>query len=441
MAVETELYDLLGVQPNATEGEIRKAYMRKAKEHHPDKNINDPEAGQKFQEIAAAYEILNDPQTREVYDMRGMDGLNGPGGSEGMDAADLFAQFFAGAGGASFGFDFGPGAGGPRRSRGKGDDSVIPHEVSLEDLYNGKSVKMNMSKEAVCAPCKGSGARGNAKPRPCATCEGRGWNFVQSQLSPSRIGTSRLACHACAGAGELLKEKDRCKKCKGAKVVTEKTRQEIFIEPGMSDGQRIVLTGAGDEVPGTPAGDVVFVLKLTPHASFERSGKDLLTNVTITLSEALFGFSRILLTHLDGRGIQVSSPRGRIIKPGDSIVLRGEGMPLPKRPDEKGDLYVILAIEMPDEQWLKTVDHKVLGELLPPKRSNPEPRPEIVDIANFEESDIVDVRSRSFPASPNFFDHGFPSQFGDDEENWEDDDDDDEGFPDMRGAQPECRQQ
>lgn len=87
--------------------------------------------------------------------MRGMDGLTGRGGPEGMDAADLFAQFFAGAGGPAFGFDFGQGAGGPRRQRGKGDDSVIPHEVTLEDLYIGKSVKMNMSKEAVCAPCKG----------------------------------------------------------------------------------------------------------------------------------------------------------------------------------------------------------------------------------------------------------------------------------------------
>lgn len=108
---------------------------------------------------------------------------------------------------------------------------------------------------------------------------------------------------------------------------------------------------------------MIFVLKLAPHASFERSGKDLLTNVTITLSEALFGFSRILLTHLDGRGIQVSSPRGKIIKPGDSIVLRGEGMPVPKRLGEKGDLYVILAIEMPDEQWLRTVDQKVRIEV------------------------------------------------------------------------------
>jgi len=146
----------------------------------------------------------------------------------------------------------------------------------------------------------------------------------------------------------------------------------------MVDGQRIVLAGAGDEEvsikddapvgsvvnltesqPGDPPGDVVFILQAVSHPSFERSGKDLLTRITITLSEALFGFSRILLTHLDGRGVEVTSPPGKIIQPNDSIVLRGEGMPVHKRPYEKGDLYVIFSLEMPNEQWLSTVDRKV----------------------------------------------------------------------------------
>jgi DnaJ family protein A protein 2 len=142
----------------------------------------------------------------------------------------------------------------------------------------------------------------------------------------------------------------------------------------MADQQRIVLAGSGDQEvyniyflprdisnfsqPGIPAGDVIFVLRAAPHDSFERSGNDLLTIVTITLSEALLGFSRILITHLDGRGIKVSSP-DKPIKPGSSIVLRAEGMPVFKHPDQKGDLYIRFEIEMPDEQWLKTVDAKV----------------------------------------------------------------------------------
>ncbi len=109
---------------------------------------------------------------------------------------------------------------------------------------------------------------------------------------------------------------------------------------------------------------MVFVLKAEPHASFERSGNDLLTTIKITLSEALFGFSRILVTHLDGRGIKVTSPPGKILKPDDSIVLRHEGMPIHKTPDQKGDLYVVFEIEMPDSQWLKTVDPKVSWTVL-----------------------------------------------------------------------------
>ncbi|KAH9481641.1 DnaJ protein-like protein ANJ1 [Psilocybe cubensis] len=384
--------------------------------------------------MAAAYEVLVDEEKRSIYDMHGKDGLSrgGRGGPD-MDAADIFAQFFGGH--PSFGFDFGPDA--PGNRRGTGQDSIIPHEVTLEDLYNGKSVKMNMEKEVVCTVCKGSGARGNAKPKPCSTCDGAGSTHVKTRVcSDSAYGLSRARCTDCGGSGQRLKEKERCKKCKGEKTIHEKTRQEIFIEKGMTDRQRIVLAGAGDQEPGLPAGDVIFILKTNPHESFERSGNDLLTHVTITLSEALLGFSRIILTHLDGRGISLTSPRGKIIKPQDSIVIRGEGMPVYKHPQEKGDLYVIFDIEMPDQEWLRTVDVKSVEAILPPKRQNVDPLPEIVDEADFEESDIVDVRARSVPHSHNFFDHGFSSQFGDDEDDWEDDDDDDDD--DHYGHGPDC---
>ncbi|KAG6854393.1 hypothetical protein C0991_007384 [Blastosporella zonata] len=355
--------------------------------------------------MASAYEILNDPQQRGIYDERGMDGLRGRGGgAPGFDAADIFAQFFQGGGGMFFD-PAGPGAG----KRGRGAE-VIPHEVTLEDLYNGKSVKMNMEREALCGQCHGSGGKGNAKPKTCVNCEGKGFTIVHTQVGLS-----------------------------SGKTVTEKKRQEIFIEKGMANGQRIVLAGAGDEEPGVPAGDVIFVLKATPHDTFERSGNDLLTHIKITLSEALFGFSRILLTHLDGRGIEVSSPPGKILNSEDTIVLRGEGMPIHKRPDEKGDLYVILSVEMPDDQWLRTVDKKALEVLLPPKRSNPEPLPEIVTEAEFEESDIMDVRFRSFPASQAFFDEFSPQFGGDDENDWEDEDEDEDDYE--GGPQPECNTQ
>ncbi|KDQ57245.1 hypothetical protein JAAARDRAFT_35864 [Jaapia argillacea MUCL 33604] len=378
--------------------------------------------------MAAAYEILVDAERRETYDLHGMEGVAGRGGRgpADMDAADLFAQFFGGGGpmggmggmgGMNFEFDFGAGG---KPGRRKSQDSVINYDVTLEDLYNGKSVKMNMEREVVCETCKGSGAKGNAKPKKCAKCEGKGWTFIHSQVGPSQLATSRAQCSDCEGEGEKLREKDRCKKCKGETTVKEKTRQEIQVERGMMDKQRIVLAGAGDQEPGGPPGDVIFVLKAAHHESFERSGIDLLTTVKITLSEALLGFSRILVTHLDGRGVAVASPPGKIITSGETIVLRGEGMPTYKRPDQKGDLYVVLEVEMPDDQWLKTIDRKALEKILPPKKSDVEPRPAVVDDAQYEECDIAD--------------------FGDGDDEWEDDEEDDE-FGDEMGGEPDCRPQ
>ncbi|KXN91667.1 hypothetical protein AN958_12519 [Leucoagaricus sp. SymC.cos] len=375
-------------------------------EHHPDKNINDPDAGIKFQEIAAAYEILSDSQTRHIYDTHGMDGISGKGPSATTGLEEIFEQFFGEGAGPSFGFDFGPG---PKRK--KGEDTIVPYDVTLEDLYNGKSVKLSMEKEVICSTCKGSGAKGNAKPKTCYNCSGKGWTFVQTQVAANQLATSRATCRECKGSGEVLKEKDRCKKCKGGRTVKEKVRQEIFIEKGMTDRQRIVLAGAGDQEPDVPAGDVIIQLKATPHESFERSGNDLLVRVKITLSEALLGFSRVLITHLDGRGIKVSSPLGKIIKPDQTIVLRGEGMPIYKRSDDRGDLYVVLSFEMPDEAWFEAVNKQALASLLPPKKTEIGPLPNIVDDVEYEETDLA--------------------EFGEgDEDNWLDEDDEDDEYGD-----------
>jgi DnaJ family protein A protein 2 len=243
----------------------------------------------------------------------------------------------------------------------------------------------------------------------------------------------------------------------------------------MSDGQRIVLAGAGDQEvsncvhylrvrlgftrllqPGLPPGDVIFVLKTQRHESFERSGSDLLSTVSVTLSEALLGFDRILINHLDGRGVRVASPKGKVLTSGKTIVLRNEGMPTYKNPDMRGNLYIVLKVEMPNEDWMGTVDQKVpilylslvfflcltlilqaLATLLPPKKTDIEPLPEIVDEVAFEESTLTEVRARSFPAGSGFFDQALPSQFGEGDENdWEDDEEDDDV-----GEPPECQPQ
>lgn len=159
---------------------------------------------------------------------------------------------------------------------------------------------------------------------------------------------------------------------------------------------------------------MIFVLNQEKHPNFERAGSDLMTTVHITLSEALLGFSRILITHLDGRGIHVDSEQGRILKTGDAIVVRGEGMPTHKHPDQKGDLYIRFEVDMPSEEWIRGLDVKAcalgasldssglilidtrvlqsLEQLLPPKKPDVSPRPEIVDEVEYEKASIEDVR-------------------------------------------------
>ncbi|CCM00072.1 uncharacterized protein FIBRA_02099 [Fibroporia radiculosa] len=404
--------------------EIKKAYRKKAREHHPDKNPDDPNAGQKFQEMAAAYEILSQPDSRDAYDQYGMDGVTKGGAGGPSMNEDIFAELF---GGLRFGFDFGPGPRGGRRARG--EDSVIPYDVSLEDLYNGKTVKMNMEKEVICRERR---VLRNRKLASSAKARVGLWFITRSA---HRESPHLELCVQIAMDTPIF----RCKKCKGRKTVKEKTRQEIYIERGMPDRHKIVLAGAGDEEPGVPPGDVIFVLKTRKHDSFQRAGDNLLATVHITLSEALMGFSRILIKHLDGRGILVSSPPGKVIKTGDTIVLRGEGMPVHKNPDTKGSLYVMLEIDMPDEEWMRNVDKAALAQLLPPKKPEMDPPPEVVDEVAYEQSDMGDVRAPAFGPGYQFFDQSFGQQFDvADEHDWIDEDDEDEdGF----GEDPECTHQ
>jgi len=201
--------------------------------------------------------------------------------------------------------------------------------------------------------------------------------------------------------------------------------------------------------PGIPPGDVIFALRVAPHESFIRQGQDLLAHVRITLSEALLGFSRVVLTHLDGRGIRVASPAGKIVRPDDAIVVRGEGMPARSfgapgaSAATRGDLFVVFEVEMPDAEWLKTVDTKTLEALLPAKKPPMVPPPAVIDDVRYEPTDIAAVSvglTRSVLSS----EANGGLQFGEaDEDGWEDTDDEeeDDDLHDHIHGQPECQQQ
>ncbi|KAK0722542.1 putative DnaJ protein like protein xdj1 [Lasiosphaeria miniovina] len=385
---DIDLYELLGVEKSANPNEIKKAYRKLALQHHPDKVPEEmrAESEAKFKAVTQAYEILRDEEKRQLYDAHGMAAFDpsrgGPGGPGGVDLNDMLAHMF--------GMNMGgvPGMGGmpgrPRRS----PDEEQQYKVTLEELYKGKTVKFAAEKKVICGQCNGSGAKDKVKPNKCDRCRGAGLQEAYRQIGPGLVRKEVISCDHCQGSGMYYKEKDRCKKCKGKRTVTESKALELYIPRGSMQGERITLEGEADQMPDQTPGDLIFVLVEEPHDVFHRIGHDLSADVTISLSEALGGFSRVVLKHLDGRGIHINHPRGKIVRPGDVLKVHGEGMPM-KRGDTKGDLYLVIKIEFPDNGWLeKDGDYASLQKLLPPPP--PPIAAEEVDDVEYEEGADID---------------------------------------------------
>jgi DnaJ homolog subfamily A member 2 len=320
----------------------------------------------------------------------------GPGGPE-VDLNDILSQMF--------GFNMGgpggmpPGAGGPRPKRPrKGPNEEHEYKVTLEELYKGKTVKFAANKQTVCGQCKGSGGKEKAKANDCDRCKGNGMVDAIRQIGPGMMRRETVICDHCSGAGKVYKEKDRCKKCKGKRTVEEKKALEIYIPRGSMQGEVIVLEGEADQYPDQIPGDIVFSLVEEAHDVFTRVGNDLSAELIITLGESLTGFSRTVLKHLDGRGIHIDRPRGKILRPGDVLKVEGEGMPL-KRGETKGDLYLVVDIEFPEDGWLKDdAAYDALNKMLPPPAAPIEA--EEVDEVEYEDDVDISRVSRSFDNLP-----------------------------------------
>jgi DnaJ family protein A protein 2 len=359
-----------------------------ALQHHPDKVPEEmrAESEVKFKAVTQAYEILRDEEKRHMYDTHGMAAFDpsrgGPGGAE-VDLNDILAQMF----GMNMG---GMPGGGPRRPR-RGPDEEQEYKVTLEELYKGKTVKFAANKKVVCGQCKGSGAKEKVKPNKCDRCGGIGMQEAFRQVGPGLVRKEVIACDHCQGSGNYYKEKDRCKKCKGKRTVTETKALEIYIPRGSMQGERIVLEGEADQLPDQTPGDIVFTLIEESHDHFTRLGDDLSVDLTVTLVESLTGFSRVVLKHLDGRGIHIDHPRGKILRPGEILKVPGEGMPM-KRGEDKGDLYLVAKVEFPENGWLQDdKDYEALQKLLPPPKAAITAE-EIDEVEYEEDADIEQVR-------------------------------------------------
>jgi DnaJ family protein A protein 2 len=208
MPKDTKYYDLLECSPDASENDLKKAYRKAALKYHPDRN-SDPTAGERFKEISHAYEVLSDPQKKEIYDRYGEEGLTGDGGGHGgMSAEDLFSHLFGGGGRSQ------------QRGPRKGKDMSHGLKVSLEDLYKGKVSKLALQKQVLCTGCEGRGGK-EGSVQSCRGCNGRGVKIIMRQMGPM-IQQMQQTCPDCNGEGETIRDKDRCKQCNGRKVSQER---------------------------------------------------------------------------------------------------------------------------------------------------------------------------------------------------------------------------
>jgi len=328
----TKLYETLEVPKTADAKEIKKSYRRLSRVHHPDKGGDE----HKFKEISAAYEILSDEDKRKAYDKYGLEGVSEDGApSAGGD--DLMSMFFGGGGRSG------------RRAPRKGAAVNHPLKVSLEDLYNGKTVKLAVNRKVIVGDVN-----------ECQRCEGKGAIMEIRQIGPGMIQQVQRNCDSCGGQGN------------SAKTKSEREVLNVQVDKGMKNGQKITFRNKGDETPNMEPGDINFVIQEKDHRLFKRKGADLLLTKEVSINQALCGFSW-KITHLDQRQLLVKTLPGEVIKPEMNTsealpfvkIIADEGMPSLGNPFVKGNLYIMFRVRFPNDNDLTSNQIEALKSILP----------------------------------------------------------------------------
>ena len=340
-----DYYDILGVSKGANDAELKKAYRKVAMKYHPDRNPDDAEAESKLKQANQAYDVLKDPQKRAAYDRMGHDAFNA-GGSNGPGAGGFGGGFGGGQGFGGFEdifgdifSQFGGGAAGPRASRAqRGSDLRYNLNISLQDSFNGKKIKLKVPTLDECDECLGSGAEKGSRAETCPTCHGAG----QVRMQQGFFSMSQT-CPTCNGDGKIIK--NPCKKCHGQGRVERTKTIEVTIPKGVETGSRIRLAGEGEAgLKGGPTGDLYIFIQVTSHKLFEREAENLFVEYPVNMVDAALGTS-IEVPTIDGSKAKLKIPEGT--QHGQHFRLRGKGMPVLNADSVRGDMHVIVNIEVP----------------------------------------------------------------------------------------------
>ena len=337
MAAKRDYYEVLGVNKNATDEELKKAYRKLAKKYHPDANPdNKKEAEEKFKEVNEAYETLSDPQKRRMYDQFGHNGPQGFGGgsgqgpfgqggyysysSSGFDGFDDFGDL-----GDIFSSIFGGGFGGRSSSRKqngprKGADLNLRMEITFEQAFSGVEKEITVTRNETCDNCHGTGAKPGTSVTKCTTCNGTG-QVTQVQNTILGQMQTRRTCTVCHGTGEIIKEP--CEVCHGNGTVRKQPRIKVKIPAGIDDNQTVVLRGEGEPgEKGGQKGDLYITVRIKKHSIFTRSGNNVTCEVPITITQATLG-ADLEIPMVDGTKVTYKIPDGT--QTGTKFVIKNKG--------------------------------------------------------------------------------------------------------------------
>jgi molecular chaperone DnaJ len=329
---DKDYYKILGVLRNASEDEIKKSYRKIAMQYHPDRNPGNKEAEEKFKIASEAYEVLRDPEKREIYDHYGIEGLKGTGFTGFRGFEDIFSAF-----GDIFEDFFGFGATHRRRTRARpGADLRYDLKISFYEAAFGKETEIEIPKNVLCEACKGTGAKPGTYPNPCPSCKGTG------QVTRSQgFFTISTTCGQCRGEGNIISHP--CKDCRGHGRVSRNKKIHINIPAGVDNGSKLRIRGEGEEgEKGGPPGDLFVFLYVEPHEFFTREGDDIICQIPISFTQAALGADIEIPTLNGNKNINIKKG----IESGEIIRIKGEGFPR-LRGHGRGDQLIQVIVKTP----------------------------------------------------------------------------------------------